>query len=217
MKRWVLNGSDEERTTAVRFGADAAQLIVAGALLFACIGCAPRAGVTVHQSFAPAGQRNLSLQHNRTHVSSSPDARTIVATFSRPDADTPSRDFVLYIVMPPNDGEWVIDSESTAAARGFLIQTSGSLRGKTALVGGSVIMRRALWPRTNDYRIDLALRCADETRIVGELIASEAPYEALLIERRYAADVIELTGRTVSDDSEPLPEPTPPRATGDAN
>lgn len=176
-------------------------------------GCLSQPSVTLYQSFAPSGQRELRLRDARVSISSKPDSRTIAAVFSRPGSDIASRDFVLYLVVPPGNGEWVADPNSSGGVRGFLIQAVGELRGKTTIAGGSIVVQRHPWPNHHEFGIDIALRCEDETRIVGHVTADEAAYQTLLVERRYAADVVELVGRDdLTEGDSSLPYPTPPRS-----
>jgi hypothetical protein len=177
-------------------------------------GCAQRSTVTLYQSFAPPGQQELRLADPRVHVRSEPGHRVIVASFSRPGSVDGSRDFVLYLVAPPREGVLLAGATPESSVRGFLIQTVGTLRGKTGVTDGRLSIRSMPWPRRERYELSFSLFCEDGASIVGRLTAQESVAEAQRFERCFAADTSELTGQDLSEDdaAESASEITPPRA-----
>lgn len=198
---------------ARRRSRSAAVSIAISTLLLVAGGCAQRTTATLHQPFASSGQRELRLGDPQAYVRTESEQRVVVASFSRPGSTDGSRDFVLYFVTPAREGVLLADATPESKVRGFLIQMVGELRGKTGIVGGRLMVRAAPWPRRDRYDLSLSLLCEDGASIVGRIHARESSAETRRFERRFAGDVAELTGWSLSEDGmeDAVFETTPPR------
>lgn len=162
-----------------------AALLVAGLGLS---GCTHPAEMTLEQPFAPPAQRELRLTSEWSFTSSEEGRRECVLAFPLPGALDGPRDFLLYVALPDRPGTYSLGSEQPDAARGFLIQVPGQLRGKTVLKTGTVRLRREPLNRSR-FRIDVDAHCTDTTRIRGSAALRGDPREVGAFRRRYAADV----------------------------
>lgn len=154
-------------------------------------GCTRTTTITLNQPFAPHAQQSLRLE-SRWAFSDARDGRAqYLLAFPLPGAEAGPRDFLVYVDAPDRSAEIAIAADEPAAARGFLIQAVGELRGRTAFSGGR--LRRSdvlLQPRRK--RLELDFTCADGTRIFGTAFVEHSTYELGAFESRYAADVATL-------------------------
>ncbi len=161
-------------------------------LLASAGGCALRSEVVLKQPFAPSSQQELKLTSRWTFCASDAGRRNCLLAFPLPAAQDGPRDFLLYVSAPAGEGQFHVDPESSAGARGFFIQAVGDLKGKTTFTGGTIEVS-GVWLRPGWRRLDLALRCDDGTEINGRAFLQEMPAEVQAFERRYAGDIALLT------------------------
>lgn len=154
----------------------------------ALTGCRRAAKIDLHQSFAPPSQREMTLKSPWSFAAAGPERQRYLLAFPRPGAEKGVRDFLVYIDAPDERGRLAVDPQAADGARGFLIQTVGRLKGKTAFASGTVRVRE-VWFSPHLLRIDLDVRCADETYITGTAYVERIPHEVQAFERRYAADI----------------------------
>ena len=109
--------------------------------------------------------------------------------FPLPGANEGPRDFLLYISAPADNGDFSIDSKDARAVRGFLIQEVGELKGKTIISSGQIQVRR-VWLEPHLHRLDLRLRCEDDTTIQGRAIVRDNREELRNFKHRHAADIL---------------------------
>jgi len=129
--------------------------------------------------------------------------------FPRPSAPDGPRDFLLYVSTPARDGTIALASEG---GRGFLIQAVGTLAGKATFAEGSVRVR-PLWFAPEWRRLELNVRCDDQTEIRGGALVKHVPAELRSLQRRYAADIALLeTATTAPADASAPTEPRPTAA-----
>jgi hypothetical protein len=171
------------------------------------VGCAPRSELVLHQPFAPASQRKLELTSRWAFSSMDAQRRICLLAFPRPDADDGLRDFLIYLSLPAGLGATTVDPADPAAARGFLIQKVGHLRGKVALTSGTVRCRKVLLNGAL-RRLELDVCGEDGTHVVGRAFVEAAPREVRTFERRYAADV-SLLGPASSQPARPEGQTAP--------
>ena len=167
--------------------------LVGSALLLTLVagtgaGCARRGEFVLHQPFAPPKQRELDLTSRWAFSSVDAQRRTCLLAFPRPDADDGLRDFLIYVSLPAGLGVTTVDPADPAAARGFLIQKVGHLKGKVAFTSGTVRCRKVLLKGAL-RRLELDVRGEDGTHIVGAAFVEADAREVRTFERRYAADV----------------------------
>ena len=152
------------------------------------LGCAHRSELVLHQPFAPASQRELDLTSRWAFSSVDAQRRTCLLAFPRPDADDGLRDFLIYVSLPAGLGVTTVDPADSAAARGFLIQKVGHLKGKVAFTSGTIRCRKVLLKGAL-RRLELDVYGEDGTHIVGTAFIEADAREVRTFERRYAADV----------------------------
>jgi hypothetical protein len=177
-RRWALVGSVLLPT------------VLAGA------GCGRPSKLVLHQPFAPRpSQRQLGLSGRWSFSSANGQRRKCVLAFPRPcDQDGP-RDFLVYLSFPAGAELTTVNPSHPAAARGFLVQKVGLLKGKVVFTSGTLRWRKVFLG--GDRRcLDLDLRSEDGTRVIGTAFVEAAPTEVRDFERRYAADVSLLTSAT---------------------
>ncbi len=171
------------------------------------VGCVRCGEFVLHQPFAPASQRELGLTSRWAFSSMDAQRRTCVLAFPRPGADGGLRDFLIYVSLPAGLGVTTVHPADRAAARGFLIQKVGHLRGKVPFTSGTVRCRKVLLKGAL-RRLELDVRGEDGTHIVGTAFVKADPREVRTFERRYAADV-SLLGPPSSQPARPDGETAP--------
>lgn len=166
-----------------------AVLLLLGSML---VGCSQKAGVVLHQPFAPPSQQHLELKSRWAFTAARPEGRSCLLEFPVPHGDADDlRDFHIYLTLPGSDGELLVAPDAPGGVRGFLIQEVGLLRGKTELVAGTVRCRRVLLqPRLR--RLDLNVQCADGSSITGQAYVGRDQRELRRFEREFANDVADL-------------------------
>ena len=158
----------------------------------ALMGCRRDGKIDLHQSFAPPSQREMALRSPWSFSAAGSERQRYLLAFPRPGAERGVRDFLVYIDAPDQRGRLDVDPLAADAVRGFLIQTVGRLKGKTAFASGTVRVRD-VWFSPHLLRIDLDVRCADETHITGTAYVEAMAHEVQAFERRFAADIGRLT------------------------
>ncbi len=150
-------------------------------------GCTTRAELALYQPDAPPAQRELQLKSEWAACAPQADRLAVLLQFPLPGALDGPRDYHLYLVVP-NDGG---THEVGADVRGFLVQSVGARRGKTALVGGTVRLALVgMPPRPRSLRV--ALDTADGCRLLGEAMLEEQPATLRQFQRQFAGDVAAL-------------------------
>jgi len=177
------------------------------------VGCARRSEFVLHQPFAPSSQRELELTSRWAFSSVDAQRRTCVLAFPRPGADDGLRDFLIYLSLPAGLGVTTVDPADPAAARGFLIQKVGHLKGKVTFTSGTVGCRK-VFLKGALRRLELDVHGEDGTHIVGTAFVEADARELRTFERRYAADV-SLLGPPSSQPARPDGDtaPRPPNVT----
>ena len=170
-------------------------------------GCARRSEFVLHQPFAPASQRELELTSQCAFSSAEAQRRTCLLAFPRPGADNGLRDFLIYLSLPAGLGVTTVDPADPAAARGFLIQKVGHLKGKVTFTSGAIQCRKVFLNGAL-RRLELDVRGEDGTHIVGTAFIETDPREIRTFERCYAADV-SLLGPPSSQPTRPDEETAP--------
>jgi hypothetical protein len=186
-------------------------------------GCQRGAKLTLHQPFAPPAQQELHLASQWAFYEVDGARRNCLIAFPLPLSATGPRDFLVYLTGPDALGSLPIggpdgDMSSTLsgpdsgpaapsggaadaspasrptehAVRGFLIQAAGSLAGKTVFASGVIrVSAPLLKPRCP--RIELDIHCQDGTTLTGAADLQPAPHELRGFQRRYAADIAQLS------------------------
>lgn len=149
-------------------------------------GCAPMSRVTLHQPNAPRSQRRIDLSTDQVFVADRGERRHVVVHLPLPgEADGPPA-YHVYLDAP--QGRSIVHPTQAGLTRGFLIQTVGDRKGKSALRSGTLHEADVFWsPRTRRFVLDATTD--DGTRIVAKLTARIAPSEVASFEQRRAADV----------------------------
>lgn len=174
-------------------------------------GCATRAELTLYQPDAPPAQRELQLESEWAAFAPQADRLAVVLQFPLPGALDGARDYHLYLVVPNDAGT----HEVGPAVRGFLVQSVGARRGKTAIVGGTVrLAPSGLQPKSRSIR--LALDTADGCRLLGEATLEQQPATLRQFQRQFAGDVAALRSAAAAEShSAPASsgaQPQPPQA-----
>jgi len=168
------------------------------AFLLLVAGCARDIAVVLHQPFATPCYRRIRLEGSWNYSRTDVDRQENLLAFPLPGAGTGPRDFLIYISRPIGEGEFHVDAESPDGVRGFLIQKVGRWRGKTNFEAGHIVAS-SVPLKSQQTRLELALRCQDETTITGEIIVEEIPDELRRFTRKHAADIELLNALPESD------------------
>jgi hypothetical protein len=165
--------------------------IAAGLLLAVAAGCTRQNTVVLHQPFAPPPQQRLVLRSSWLFSAIQDERSRYLLAFPLPGATSGPRDFLLYLTLPNGPGTYCVAADGDDAARGFLVQAVGRLKGKTEFVGGQVRVDD-VWLASGQRQIELDVHCADGTHITGQTRVRAADGELRAFERRYAADIAQL-------------------------
>ena len=168
------------RTTAVL-----AAIGLCGPLLW---GCSSSAKLELDQPFAPPSQQTLKLTSCWAFATRGGEGYACLLAFPRPGAPATSRDFLVYVVAPTDQGEFAVAPEG---ARGFLIQEVGRLGGKTPFAEGRVRLQ-PVWFRPHRRRLKLDVCCVDGTHVTGQALLQDSFEELSRFQRRYDADIVVL-------------------------
>src|SRR5437868_2885388 len=93
------------------------------------LGCAPRAQVQLRQPHAPPTQQNIRLAGDWAYTALDGTRREFLLDFPLPQSKSGPRDFRLFLSLAANSNLQTIDPDDPSAARGFLIQAIGNLKG----------------------------------------------------------------------------------------
>jgi hypothetical protein len=174
---------------------------------WALFGCAPRAEVRLLQPNAPPAQRNLSLVSDWAFYLDEGGRRLILLAFPLPGTRDGPRDFLVFLSAPQGEGEFAVAPDDPAAARGFLIQVVGQLKGKTLFESGPVRIRHRFLERAR-RELSLEVRCTDGTQLSGRALITPDPRELRAFQRRFAGDIQRLNPpETQPADTQPLDLP----------
>ncbi|MCG3128067.1 MAG: hypothetical protein CHACPFDD_02941 [Phycisphaerae bacterium] len=156
-------------------------------------GCRASADLTIMQPFAPPAQRVLELRHGARQFELRGDDRMVaLLAFPLPGARDGPDDFVVYLDVPRADGTWRVGTAGSDA-RGFLIQATGALRGKTMLARGTIILKSPLLGGRS-RTIQLDVETADGAFVRGKLTARPDSIAVREFETRRSGDVAALWG-----------------------
>lgn len=153
-------------------------------------GCRSVADVTIVQPFAPPAQRTLELRDGTRGYDLRGDDRMVaLLAFPLPGARDGPDDFVIYLDLPRAVGEWRVGGDT--GVRGFLIQATGALRGKTTFASGSVTLKS---PLLGGQKRTLALevQTADGATIRGRIAIRPDSIAVREFEQRRSGDVAAL-------------------------
>jgi hypothetical protein len=182
-------------------------------VLLAQPGCAPRPQVTLLQPHAPPAQRAIQLVGDWTYFEQTGSRRRYLLAFPLPGAMTGARDFLIYLAAPTGTGVFSIGVNDATGAQGFLIQKVGLLAGRTNFSRGAVRVQDVPF-RPHARQLELDILCGDGTQIVGRVLAAHSPAELTAFDRRYAADIAQLSA-TVTRDHALLADEQPDSVEGD--
>ncbi len=188
-----------------------AALLVGGAALLS--GCTASARATLEQEFAPAAQRRLTLASDWAFSAADGQQTRCLLAFPLPGAQDGPRDFLLYVRAPAGAGEVGVAGEQPGAARGFLIQRVGALRGKTLLRSGTLRITRD-WPSRDRAWLRFQFVTDDGARITGDARTLDDPRELTQFEREHAGDIAALEQpqtRPADEIADATSDATPPR------
>lgn len=152
-------------------------------------GCGPRAGIVLHQPFAPPSQQHLQLTGDRAYFATEGGQQVWAATFSLPGAADGPRAFVLYACGPDAVGRLPVAPLEPTAVSGFVIQEVGALAGRSDFLRGTVASRE-IWLAPNLRRVDFDVWCEDGVHLTGRAIARRDPARVRALEREFAGDVL---------------------------
>ncbi len=188
---------------------------VAPAMLAAALaGCGPHNELVLDHAFAPPSQQHMTLASDWGYTDQKGERRRCLLAFPLPGSHAPDgpRDFLVYLNLPADKGEFEIDPNTPGGAHGFLIQKKGELAGITYFSSGTVRVK-SVWFRSEIKKIEIDVVCEDSSAIHGSATVRAAPSELTAFERRYAADLNRL-GKPSSQPSDGQAA-TEPRAGSD--
>ncbi len=176
----------------------------------------PTARITLTQPQAPPAQQRIELASDWGAVSDDGERKLALVDFPLPGRKDGPRDFRVFLDLPLDARDETIRPGDVAAARGFLLQEVGRLRGKANFTSGSVaISRDPFRIRPPTLRIDVT--CDDGTRVVGSARLTSDPETIRSFLRKFAADVAALRSQEpdASIAADDAGTPTTSRPTGD--
>lgn len=188
---------------------------IAPAMLAAALaGCGPHNELVLDQAFAPPFQQHMILASDWGYTDQNGERRRCLLAFPLPGSHAPDgpRDFLVYLSLPADKGEFEIDPNTPGAAHGFLIQKKGDLAGITYFSSGTVRVK-SVWFRSEVKKIEIDVVCEDSSAVHGSALVRVAPSELTAFEQRYAADLDRL-GKPSSQPSDGQAA-TEPRAGSD--
>lgn len=169
------------------------------ALLIAGAGCARQATLQLDQEFAPPAQRKLALTGTEACFADSGERRQLVATFPLPGSQVGPRTFVLYLDVPVGENPASIGN-GPAAARGFLVQEVGQLRGTQVFDEGRVELS-TLPLQPNWCAATLDLRTERGARLRGKATFERSQGDVRRLARAIASDIEALASAPLESES----------------
>ena len=166
--------------------------LLALAALLAAVGCGHNAEVILRQTFAPPSQQVIKLESDQAFFLQEDGSLRWLIGFQRPGSDHGPNDYYLYGVMPDENVAYVSDSGGEGL-RGFLTQEVGELHGNAEFDAGRAWCKHVLL-RSNVAKLELRLRCADGSEIVGHARIRRNVRALHAFERQNAAELEQLGG-----------------------
>lgn len=154
------------------------------------VGCSRQAHLSLQQPAAPAYLRSVELTSDWAFYHAGGSRMAVLLSFPLPGVSDGPRDFHVYLELPDREGE-IAAGPAPDGVTGFLIQEVGTLKGKAAIAGGRVRVKRP-WTDPETRQIELDLRCTDETLVLGTACARPSASEIAAFERKRGADIAAL-------------------------
>ncbi len=148
-------------------------------------------------------QNNLRLTSEQVYWTADDGVERMLAEFPLPGATTGKPMYLVYLRYPADKKRIGVDPGHKDAACGFLIQMRNSNAGLTMIEHGKLTVKRGLSPSKGRHVIELGISCADDSKLIGRLIAQRNDWMMENFERfRRAGDVqalIATRGENVPD------------------
>lgn len=183
-------------------------IVLATVLAILSAGCGPQAKLVLIQPNAPQAQQVLRLTSDWAFSDTADGRQQLLLDFPLPQSVAGPRDFRVFLAVPERAGVTTIDLEHLDAARGFLIQEVGRLRGKTVFSGGTVELK-APSLGSSEWTVIVDVHCEDGTRVVGKAKLRPEKQELNTFRTAHAADIQLLSPQ--SQPTEESPTGTLPR------
>lgn len=141
-------------------------------------------------------ETNLRLRSEQVYWTRSAGVERMLAEFPLPGATTGKPMYLVYLRYPVDKERVSVDPLHTDAACGFLIQTRNRNAGLTTIEHGKLTVHRGLTPSSGAHVLELGISCADDSKLVGRLVAERNDWMVENFEQfRRAGDVQKLIER----------------------
>jgi hypothetical protein len=122
-------------------------------------------------------QQNIHLRSQQVYWAAEPGSERVLAEFPLPGATTGKPMYLLYLRLPPGQGELAFTANEPCETRGFFIQIRGRYAGLAFITAGKITVEGKSQSPEASRQIRIELICDDGSRLNGLLIARKNDWQ----------------------------------------